>query len=55
MNGKKIDVLNLGIPYWVFPIWTLLGPLSRDFTNNTKLRDGGAKRGASGHQQGATF
>jgi hypothetical protein len=27
-------------------IWTLLGPLSGDFTNNTKPGDGGSKEGS---------
>jgi hypothetical protein len=45
MNGeKKFDVLNLGIWSWVFPIWSPLGPLSKDFIDNTKTRDEGTKR-----------
>jgi hypothetical protein len=55
MSEKKIvDVLNLGIPSWVFPIWSPLGPLSIDLIDNTKTRDEGAKRGESGHEQGRT-
>jgi hypothetical protein len=55
MRKTKIDVLNLGVSSWVFPIWTLLGSLSWDFLDNTKKRDEVAKRGASGHQQGTTL
>jgi hypothetical protein len=42
---KIVDVLNLGIPSWVFPIWSPLGPISIDFIDNTKTRDGEAKEG----------
>jgi len=47
---KKVVLLNLGIPFSDFLVGTPLGPLSREFMDNTKTREEGLKRATSGHQ-----